>query len=142
MEPEHRDTIDRSDPSCEPRGVRSNLLVGGACLLWAACFVGVTWLVKHNVVTGGLAWVVAAIPTVVSIWLLIRYVRYLRQADELERLIQLQAFAWAFGGWFFAVCSYQPFEVLGAPEIDRSTVVALLPVLFAVGTLVGRWRYR
>ena len=85
---------------------------------------------------------VAAIPAIASVWLLLRYARYLRHTDELERLIQLQAFAWAFGGWFFAVCSYLPFEVLGAPAIDRSMGVALLPMLFAVGTLVGRWRYR
>jgi hypothetical protein len=106
-------------------------------------FTGAMRILKSDVVTGKpIAWLIAALPSVAAVWMLVAYTRYLRQMDELERLIQLEAMGWGFGGGFFAICGYLLIEPLGAPAIDAATFAVILPVLFALGMLAGRWRYR
>ncbi len=124
-------------------GYRHDVLIATYTLLWALCFVGASYLIKHGMVSGGvLAWLVAALPSLAAVWMVVAYTRYLRAADELERLIQLQAMGWGFGGGFFVICGYMLFEQLGAPAVDDATLAAVMPVLFALGVLVGKWRYR
>jgi hypothetical protein len=124
-------------------GLRREVLVAASFLGWAICFTVAMRVLRSGVVTSlPLAWLIAAVPSVAAVWILVGYTRYLRAIDELQRLIQLQAMGWGFGGGFFALCGYLLFVPLGAPELDASTVATVMPVLFAIGTLVGSWRYR
>lgn len=124
------------------KNLRRELLVAASCLAWAIAFAGAMQLIKTGHVDGALAWCVAAIPSLGSVWMFRAFTRYLRRIDELERQIQLQALAWAAGSWFVAVCSYQLIDQLGAPSLDSSTITAMLPILYAIAIIVGRWRYR
>lgn len=124
-------------------GRRREIMVALSSLGWAVCFTVAMHVLRDGVVTSApLTWLVAAVPSLAAAGLLVGYTRYLREIDELQRLIQLQAMGWAFGGGFFAICGYLLFVPLGAPEADVATLVAIMPVLFAIGTLVGAWRYR
>lgn len=124
-------------------GWRREVVVAGSLVAWALCFTFAMRVLRDGVVTiPALAWLIAAVPSVVAVWIVVDYTRYLRGLDELKRLIQLQAMAWAFGGGFFAICGYLLFVPLGAPEVDAATVAAIMPVIFAIGTVVGWWRYR
>ena len=117
--------------------------LAAACLAWAACFAGARWLLRDVPLPGGaIPWLVAMLPAVAGAGLLVAYTRYLRDIDELQRAIQLQAMALGFGGGFLAICSYVTFLPLGAPEVDPVSLLAVMPVLYAIGTLMGSGRYR
>lgn len=133
------------DTECDvasPAGRGRDIRVAAYALGWAICFVGASQVIRNGMVSGPLAWVIAAVPSVAAVWMLAVYTRYLRESDELQRLIQLEAMGWAFGGGFFLISGYLLFEPLGAPVIDKATLVSVMPVLFAVGMLAGWWRYR
>lgn len=133
----------RSGADTQLAGWSRDIRVAAYCLAWAICFTGAMQVIKSGLVTGSpIAWVVAALPSVAAVWMLVVYTRYLREMDELERLIQLQAMGWGFGGGFFAICGYLLFEPLGAPAVEGARLAAIMPVLFAIGLLAGRWRYR
>jgi hypothetical protein len=137
------DPDNRAEPRRRADGRRREVLVAASFLVWAVCYTGATHLLRRGVVTSlPLAWLVAAVPSLVAIWIVARYTRYLRKLDELQRLIQLQAMGWGFGGGFFLICGYLLFVPLGAPEKHLVDLVAAMPVLFAIGMLVGCWRYR
>ncbi len=129
--------------SLSPRDRRNQLEFAGATLAWAVAFVGCTFLLRRDIVPEGpLRWLVAALPTVAGLALFAVFVRYLRVADEFQRVIQLQALGMAFGGTFLAVTGYPLFVALGAPEMRLSDLGTLMPIFYALGCLYGAWRYR
>jgi hypothetical protein len=133
-------------PHCSPATTverRRDLRLAGACLAWALCFVGARWLIRDGPWSdGAVVWLVATLPTAAGLGLLIVFTRYLREIDELQRSIQLQAMALGFGGGFLAICGYVTFQPLGAPQIDPVSLLAVMPILYAVGILLGSGRYR
>ena len=133
-------------PTCSPanpRERRQDFRLVGACLAWGVCFVGARWLIRYGTLPGGaIRWLVAALPTVTGVALLAAYARYLREIDELQRAIQLRAMAFGFGGGFLAICGYVTFQPLGAPQVDPVSLLAVMPMLYAIAVLVGTGRYR
>ena len=123
---------------------RRNLLrVLLALGVWAVCFVGASQLIKRDLLPDGpIAWAVAALTPIASVFVLLAYARFLRQADELQRIIQLQALALGFGGTFFAVAAYSLFERLGAPVADLGDSGLVLAIFYSIGSIGGVWRYR
>jgi len=110
---------------------------------WAVFFVGGNQLIKRDLLPAGpLPWVVAVLPPVVAIFALLAYGRFLRQADELQRAIHLEALAIGFGGGFFGVCTYRLFERLGAPSADIADATLFLAIFYAFGIVRATWRYR
>lgn len=92
---------------------------------------------RRGPVAGG-----GVLPTVAGVILLAAYTRYLREIDELQRAIQLRALALGFGGGFLGICGYVTFQPLGAPQVDPVSLLVVMPVLYAIGILVGSGRYR
>jgi len=124
-------------------GRRAELRLAGMCLVWALSLTGGTYLIKSDLLPAGpISWAVAALPSAVAVFVLVEYTRFLREADELHRLIQLQALAFGFGGGFFVIIGYLQFEKLGAPTVGCTDLLTVMPLLYAVGTLVGWRRYR
>ncbi|MEM7583858.1 MAG: hypothetical protein AAF560_10795 [Acidobacteriota bacterium] len=122
------------------RDIQNALRAAGAILAWAICFAGSSQLLKREMVPeGAMQLVVAAIPSLFGIFVLIAYGRLLRESDELQRLVQLQALAIAFGGTFLAVSTYAILERLGAPRADLADAITVMAVLYAVGSVIG-WR--
>jgi hypothetical protein len=123
-------------------GRRPQILLAAHWILWALCFAGAFILIKRDVVRGPIAWLVAAVPSFAAAWLLAAYARYLRHADELERLIEMHAVGWGFGGGFFLICSYRLFEPLGAPPVDPDAFMTVVPLLYVIAKYVVWRRYR
>jgi drug/metabolite transporter (DMT)-like permease len=131
-----------SCPDTTPRDRRNQLRIAGGCLAWAVLYVGSMLLIKQELLPAGpIRWAVAALPSVAAVFLLAAYARFLREADELQRLIQLQALALGFGGGYFAITGYQLFERLGAPEANGDIAI-VMPFLYVVGLLIGWKRYQ
>lgn len=130
-------------PRAARRGWRRDVRLAGASLAWAVCFAGARSLIRHGLLPGGVVpWLVAALPTVAGVVLVAAYTRYLREIDELQRAIQLRAMALGFGGGFLGICSYVTFQALGGPQMDPVDLLAIMPVVYAIGIIVDSWRYR
>ncbi len=111
--------------------------------VWAVFFAGGSQLIKRDLLPAGpILWVVAALPTVVGVFVLVAFGRYLREADELQRTIQLQALALGFGAGFFALAGYRIFERLGAPAADIADFTMVMALFYVIGAFLGWRRYR
>jgi hypothetical protein len=139
---EGRQEVQAGCSPAAPQERSRNVRLAGACLAWGVCFVGARWLTRDDGLVGPLRWLVATVPTLAGAALLVAYTRYLREIDELQRAIQLQAMAFGFGGGFLAICGYVTFQPLGAPEVDSYSLLAVMPIFYAIATLVGSGRYR
>ena len=114
----------------------------GTLLLWAVTFVGSTYLLKHHQdLLGPAAWPIAAVPTLTGLLAILAFRRYLQEADELQRIIQLNALALGFGGGLFAMAGYQVFEKLGAPPADVGDFIMVMAILYSAGSVFGWRRY-
>jgi hypothetical protein len=112
-------------------------------LAWALLFTGGSQLIKRDLLPpGAIPWLVAALPSVVGIFVLVAYGRFLREADELQRLIHLEALALGFAGGWIAICGYRIFERLGAPTADIADATIALAIFYAIGIVRGSRRYR
>jgi len=122
---------------------RTNLnRANGWMVLWLVFFAAATWLIKTGVVTvGPLGWLVAILPTAVGVVAILGFGRFLREADELQRKIQLQALALGFGAGLFAGFGYRLFEGLGAPEARISDASIVIVFFYLIGLWMGRRRY-
>ena len=139
-----RDPSDTLAERCltSPHGRRNEVRLAAFCLLWALGFAGAMWLLTRGLLPAGpIAWAVAALPSLAAVFVVLAFVRFLREADELQRLIQLQGLALGFGGGFFAIFGYSLFEQVGAASAGID-IVTVMPVLYAIGVLMGARRYR
>lgn len=126
-----------------PRDRRNVTRLAWTMVVWAVTTLGIARVIEHQLITEGpMLWLLAILPTIAGIFLVLAYARYLREADEMQRAIQLNAFAMAFGGAWLMVSSYKIFEKMGAPEADKSDVVFVMAICYALGCLVGWRRYQ
>jgi hypothetical protein len=106
-------------------------------------FAGGSQLIKQGLLPAGpIPWVVAALPTVAGILVIVAYGRFLREADELQRIIHLEALALGFAGGWVVICGYRIFERLGAPVADIADAAIVLGLFYSIGILRASWRYR
>ena len=121
------------------RNLRRMLL---ALLVWAVCFVGVTYSLKRELIPAGpISWAAAVLPTLLAITALFAYGRYLREADELQRVIHLRALALGFGATWVAMCGYPLIERLGAPAADTSDYVMVMAASYSLSIVLGQRRF-
>ncbi|MDH3517474.1 MAG: hypothetical protein OEM66_00955 [Acidimicrobiia bacterium] len=109
--------------------------------LWAVVFLAATLLLRNGI-EAPWSWAVAIVPIVLAIGPLASYVRFLRQADELIRMIQLEALAFGFAAGVVFATGYQLLERAGAPVIATGDTVVAMMVGFLVGQLMAIRRYR
>jgi len=123
---------------------RSNLRkVMWTALGWAVVFVTASQALRRGLVPEGPAsWTVAAVPILASILVVAAYARYLRQADELQRQIHLEAVALGFGGGFLGVTGWTVLERVGAPAADIGDATLFLALFYSIGIVRNTWRYR
>jgi hypothetical protein len=133
------------DPSeMTPRDRSNNRRLAIWTMLWTITLIGTLFLVNFHreFIPAGTIWVVAALPLVVAVGAMWSWVRYLREADELHRRVQLNAMAFGFGVSFFSLCSYIVLVRVGAPtlEVGRYTIPGVGADVLAL--LYGKWPYR
>jgi drug/metabolite transporter (DMT)-like permease len=125
-----------------PHDRRNRTRFAGTSLIWAICLVGASFLLTRELVPSGpTSWILATLPSLAAVFLLFRFQRFLQTTDELQRRIQLEALAIAFGGSFFIFTGYQVFQLAGAPVAELANLVVVMPLLYIAGVLIGRRRY-
>ena len=113
--------------------------------LWFISLIGTQSLFNFRrelVPAGVLYWLVAALPLLIAAGALWFWLRYLREADELQRRIQLNAVAFGFGVTFFWITSYSALISAGAPRLEQNLHMAPGGCAFVLALLYGKWQYR
>ena len=88
-------------------------------------------------VEGAAAWVVAILPNVLAAGTVFAYVRFLRMADELTRLVQLQGLALGGGATVVFLLNWELLEAAGAPSLDAGDALLVPVFAWAFGQLYG-----
>ena len=116
----------------------------GWSFAWVFCWVLVTWCIKNERLTS-LSLVIPAIlvTTCLGLGMMVAYRRFLREADELRRKIELDALALAVGvGLVGGVCCRMLEKagvVTNIPVFEM--VVVLICATQSLGIVVGLRRY-
>lgn len=79
------------------------------------------------------------VPAIILCWSIVGVIRRL---DEMQRRLQLEAFALAFAGTALITFSYGFLENVGFPKLSAFAVWPVLCGLWIVGVFIGQLRYR
>lgn len=126
-----------------PRDARNQKRLLWCFVGWAVTFAGASQLIKRGLLPEGpVVWAFAALPAIAGVVVLWAYARYLREADELHRQIQLNALALGFGVTFFAIGAYDVFEKAGAPQVQPDDYTFVMAAFYTLGLVLGWRKYR
>ncbi len=83
------------------------------------------------------------IHTTVGIVMVFSFRKFLKELDDLERKIQLDALALSVG---VTIISFSSFSILSKAgiitELDQSSLIVLMSISYMIGIVVGRIKYR
>ncbi len=142
-----RSQPDETDPSASdavpPADRRNGRRVMLASLLWATVLVGSTRLLEPGSGPAGFAaWVIAGVCAALGLVALAMFRRFLLDADELTRRIQLEGLAFGFGAGLLFSLTYGLFNDAGAPDVSMTDAGAVLIVGYMAGVLRATRQYR
>ncbi|PTX46637.1 hypothetical protein [Allosediminivita pacifica] len=84
----------------------------------------------------------ALLPMLPALFICWVVVRSIRQLDELQRRVQLEALAVAFAGTALITFGYGFLEGVGLPRLSMFLVWPVMASFWFVGVMVGRFRFR
>lgn len=113
------------------------------CLAWAVAFVAATFALRRGGVAplSPAAWLFVAVPTIAAVQTVRSYARFLREADELQRTIHLEALALGFGVGVLFMMSAQLFGRAGLPELDFGDGILAMSLAYSFGIWRATRRY-
>ena len=125
------------------RDRRNSRIVNFWALAWASCWVAVSFLVSRELIPAGVAsYSAVLVTTALGVGTLLVFVRYLHEAEELQRKIQLEALALGFGVGIVAAVLLEMLAEIGAWEAGPADVILPMVAAYALGTIFGFRRYR
>ena len=126
---------------CDERaGSPDQLRLVGWIFAWAAAWVLASAGIGRGWVPGGApAITVTLLHVLLGGAMMLAFRRFLREADELQRRIQLEALALGFGAAVVGAAAYRLLERAGATDV--SDVIMILAVGYSVGVIAGQRRY-
>jgi len=115
-------------------------------LLWAVIYCSVTYgsvyvLKNYDIGGVGARTLIALLPMLPIVWVGMLTMKHVRQLDELQRKIQMEAVAFSAMTTALLTCSYGFMEGVGYPELDTIWILPMLSVLWVVGQILARRRY-
>lgn len=109
---------------------------------WMVCFLGSAFAMRGGYLQAGLvAWAVIAVCTVLGLLVVYFYMRFIREADELLRKIQLEALAIGFGAAFVGNFTLSLVERLYGMAFDIGDLFLLMVAFYVFGIIAGMRRY-
>jgi len=87
-----------------------------------------------------LKWAIAALPIALWVCWLSAYMRFLREADELVRKIQMEAIVVGFWAGIGFGIGYPLLEHAGLRPLNPSMTIAIMVAVMLLGYAVGRFR--
>ena len=75
--------------------------------------------------------------------MILSYKRFITEADELERKIQLEALAISASVTIVSFSSYAVLEkAFSIPELSTAYLIVILSLAYVVGLVIGRMRFK
>jgi hypothetical protein len=130
----------RGQTETDDRNIRIFTLWCFACALGFVAIALVRGL--HPALQGPLLWLLPIIPIALGLAMLRSFLRFLREADEFARKVQLEGIALGFGAGQLFCLGYFFFKQLGAPELPMVFAMVPMTLGWAVGSLLVAARYR
>lgn len=130
---------------CTPmtaRDRRNQWRAVGWLFVWMVSYVSVAFAIRTEALPAGL-WTYLAIAgsTALGVVTVLAYVRFVRQADELQRKIQLEALALGFAGGFVAQFVFSLIGRTAIMDVDIGDPFLVMCICYAVGLFLGARRY-
>jgi hypothetical protein len=125
-----------------PRDQANVRRVSLALLLWVLVWIAARLLLDFGALEGAAAWLMALAPCTLALIIVRHYVRFLREADELLRLVQLEGLALGFGACFVFTTTYRLLEQAGAPDLDINDSLLVMVGFWALGMWLAKRRYQ
>ena len=110
--------------------------------LWAVTLLTCGYLIKNEIVPEVWVWPLALLPSIVAIFPIVSYYRFVMRADELIRKIQLESICLSFAFTMFFIFASMSFRLAGleAPTIENIAVVMSLS--WMLSQFYCMWKYR
>lgn len=126
------------------RDLRNANIVNLWAISWAVSLGFISFLSKYQWYSQGFPTILAfTIQTGIGIGMLHAYIRLLKNLDEMERKIQLDALAISVGVTVISFASYSVLDKSGiVPDLKPSYLIALMALTYMAGIVFGRIRYR
>ena len=128
------------DKGLVPKDIKNANIANAWALAWALTLAGISyaadqsWYDSIAVIVAGFA-----IHLAIGIKLVFVFRKFIKEADELERKIQLDALAFSVGVVIVSFSSYSILEKsFQVPELTPSIMLVILSVAYMVGIIVGR----
>lgn len=112
-----------------------------AMLAYVLALLVSIWLLQWVQVSGYWRWLVALMPVPPIMMVGVAVLRDLRRIDEMQRKVQFEALAFAFGGTALLTFSYGFLENVGFPKLPTFAIWPIMAVLWIIGLRVMRRRY-
>ncbi len=126
-----------------PAGLARNMIPAFLSMLaYAIALMVSLHLLASGIGNRGAAIAITLAPMVPAIFLCWSIIGVIRRLDELQRRLQLEAFALAFAGTALITFSYGFLENAGFPRLSAFAVWPVMCGLWLAGVLFGRLRYR
>jgi hypothetical protein len=101
--------------------------------------ISITYLTHHPDAPARV--IIALTPVVPMLFALAAMLRFIGRMDEMQRRIQLDAFAVAAGATGLCTFAYSMLENVGAPPIGLEWILPFIIVVWGVTGAVSTWRY-
>jgi len=112
------------------------------CFAWMAAVLTSSLLLRSELVpSGAMAVLVALAPSALGVAAVWSFKKFLNEADELLRKIQLEALALGFAGGMVVAIGYGLLERPGAPPADVGDMPVPMSVFYIIGVWLSRRRY-
>lgn len=120
-----------------------DMVPAALCLLaYAITLIVSLRLLAHGVDNKAASIAISLAPMIPALLLCMAIVGVIRRADEMQRRLQLEAFALGFAGTALITFSYGFLENVGFPRLSAFAVWPVMGGLWIVGVFLGRLRYR
>jgi hypothetical protein len=102
--------------------------------------VSVSWVPKNE--TSPWRYLVAILPMFPGAFIVFGIMRAVRQLDEMERRILLEAAAFGFAFTLFWLLSQGLLGLAGVPQPSGIIIAAVMSFTLVMGKIIGNWRYK
>ncbi len=120
---------------------RFQLRMLAAALAYIAATAALRFRESMPAVSPGLQWLLVGLAVLLAGAALSAYLQLLRQADELQRRIQLEALGLGFASGAVVALLYPLFELLGAPALGGRAIAVVLLLAWAAGAWLATRRF-
>ncbi len=120
---------------------RFQLRMLAAALAYIVATAALRWRGSISWASPGLQWLLVGVAVLLALAALRAYLQMLRQADELQRRIHLEALGLGFAAGAVFALLYPLFELLGAPALGGRAIAVVMLLSWAAGSWLAARRF-